>query len=184
MFGNYRTLTYIALVVILGFFVVRPQWSLVQDLRAGVDEYAAVLANISSYNEQITSLLRRRDALSVTETNRLQQFIGAEGVQAAQIVYNLEQAVYAHGLSLVAVHPFEVQRGAGIVGAGAISAADFVTQEVELTVSGTYDAFKGFIREIESTLEPYTITYMKFNNENASDILSFTIRVRVSALSL
>src|SRR3989344_2365451 len=179
MFGNYRTLTYVALVVILGFFVVRPQWSLVQDLRAGVDEYAAVLANISSYNEQITSLLRRRDALSVTETNRLQQFIGAEGVQAAQIVYNLEQAVYAHGLSLVAVH-----RGAGIVGAGAISAADFVTQEVELTVSGTYDAFKGFIREIESTLEPYTITYMKFNNENASDILSFTIRVRVSALSL
>src|SRR3989338_4354753 len=96
MFGNYRTLTYVALVVILGFFVVRPQWSLVQDLRAGVDEYAAVLANISSYNEQIT--------------------------------YNLEQAVYAHGLSLVAVHPFEVQRGAGIVGAGAISAADFVTQ--------------------------------------------------------
>ncbi len=184
MFGNYRTLTFIGLVIILGFFVISPQWTNIRALQTGVTEYSEVLANLSSYNEQITSLLSRRDSLSVAEVERLNKFIAANGINTAQVVYNLEQETFAHDLSLVAVHPFEVQQGAGVVSAGAVAAADFITQDVELTVSGTYESFKEFAQALETTLEPYTITYIKFSNEDESNIMSFTIRVRVSAITL
>src|SRR3989338_282284 len=184
MFGNYRTLTFIGLVVILGFFVIRPQWTTIQTLKTGVAEYSEVLANLTSYNDQVQALLRRRDALTPLEMKRLDQFIATDGINTAQVVYNLEQAVLAQQLSLVALHPFEVQRGVGTPLAGSICSADFVTQDIELTVSGTYTAFKKFLTTLETTLEPYTVTYMKFSNEDGSTILSFTIRVRVSAITL
>lgn len=184
MFANYRILTYITLVVIIGFFAVRPQWGATQTLREAIDEYTVVRDNLSTYNNRLSDIIARRDELTRSEHTRLDSFVGLGGIDPAQAIYNLEQVARAHTLSIQDVHTYEPQRLTGTRRTTAgISANDFITQDFEMSLHGTYAAMKSFIAAIDDSLEPYEVITIKFNNEKGSTLISFTVRIRVSSLT-
>lgn len=185
MFGTYRTVSLFAAIIIIGIFVIRPQFQSAQAVQASIDEYTTTLTSIDTYNQRLSDLIKKRDALSEEDRARIDALSGANGINPAQVLYNLEQATLRSGMSLDGVHVYDVQRTSNERASvqGGIQASDFMTQDFELTASGSYTAIKRLLNAIEGSIEPYTVVYLKFANEHEASLMTFTIRVRVYALA-
>ncbi len=185
MFGTYRTLSLFIAIIVIGLFVIKPQFQSAQMVQASIDEYTTTLESIDTYNSRLTELIQKRDALSEEERVRIDALAGANGINPAQVAYNLEQAVRRSGMSLDGLHVYEMQRSAEdrTGSQGVIQASDFTTQDFEITTSGSYAAIKRLLNIIEGSIEPYTVVYLKFANEHEASLLTFTLRVRVYALA-
>lgn len=184
MLGNYRTITLLISVVLIVLFAAKPQYDAAQVLSDNIDGYKQVLASLETYNTTLEGLLKNRDSLTIDEKKRLDVMVGKDGIDPAQVIYNIEQAVVRSGLSLQGVHAYEVQRPRSDSRASSgIYDGDFLTQDFEVTMYGSYDSFKRLLAMIEYSLEPYTVVYVKFTNEESSSLMSFTIRVRAHSLT-
>lgn len=186
MFGTYRTLSLFGAILIIALFVIKPQFESAQTVQASIDEYTMTLQSIDTYNTTLAVLIKKRDALSAEERARIDALAGAGGINPAQVVYNLEQAIQKSGMSLDGMHVYDVQRAQSdsrVPGQSGISASDFLTQDFEITTSGSYSAIKKLLNTIEGSIEPYTVTYLKFVNEHEASLMTYTLRIRVYALA-
>ncbi len=186
---------------VLAFGYLRPSFREFQDLGRELTDLEETSAEFDILVENRDLLIDKIRGVSGTDLQRIDQAMPREP-RAAQFLVLLENMALGSGLSIRSIDiagpaPEQARYGAGSAAgpnpspttrgsptpgviSGEASAAPGSIKEfsVGLNVSGSYESFKGFLRELEKNLRLTDIMEISFSSSARLDKLDFTMRLK------
>lgn len=192
-----QSIIQILLLLISGvavFSFIMPTFADIRAVQDETSEYALALENAYQSKQRLDALVNTLEDYSAQERYRLDLFIPAE-IDIARLSYDLEMMIERQGLFL---NTFTVEDEVKIPDPVSTSAAlsdspeeEFGTtiaeertvasQDIALSVSGTYAQFKAFLGQVEQSAQLLDVVKVSFENTD-SDIIQFEITLRAYGL--
>lgn len=153
------TLSIIAAIV-LYFFFISPQITEIKNVNAQIGTYKATIEQYEDYNTTVQALKDAKNSINIADVQRLEQMIPSS-IDTTRTLVDLEAMAQKHGLLFgnVATEMLD-----GIAepeeGEAEVSGGDLVVNGISFEVIGTYEQFKMFLAEMESSLELMEVTEM------------------------
>lgn len=136
-----------------------PKYSHIQELRAKNAEYETILANARKLQETRDSLLKKYNAFSPADLDKLKTML-PDSPNNVKFILELSALAERSGLLLQNVKVVD-QQDAG-KRTSASQPNDFGTLGLEFTIVGPYANFTGFLQQIESSLRVVDIQKVSF----------------------
>ncbi|MBI2056081.1 MAG: type 4a pilus biogenesis protein PilO [Candidatus Sungbacteria bacterium] len=189
MTRSFITIILLVAASLLSIFYIRSQWTQFSLLRTEVEKLNTISAELDEIIAKRDSLLSAVNTISKSDLDRLDQALPM-GPRAADFLVTLEQVVLHHNLSIKridvsslsnTVSPVGAQSASGSPMPGAIALAPkpqakIAEFPITLTVTGSYESFKNFLRETESLLRITTMSDITFTAGEKSNTFDFTVR--------
>lgn len=190
MTRSFITIILLAAASLLSIFYIRSQWAEFSIVQKEVEKLNTISEELDELVAKRDSLLTAINTISKDDLDKLDKAL-PKGPRAADFLVSLEQVILHHRLSLKKIDVSSLSNtGSADTSSkpisdspvpGAIALApkpkSAVTEfPVTLTVSGTYESFKDFLREVESLLRITTVTDISFNTAEKSSTFDFTVQ--------
>lgn len=189
----FRTLTpalSIIAAVAIYFLFIKPQYADIQLVNQERASYEQAAQDYANFTHKIDALEARRNAVSLVERDRLDQFLPAS-LDAAQSFVDLQAAAQRANLLFgnVALGEDTSTNGAQPAvqydefGNPVSAPAEPVYADLSFAVIGTYDQFKAFLTEIEKSLTLFEVTKIEAEASHGQ-LMQFDMTVRTYAMPL
>jgi hypothetical protein len=192
-----QTILQIALLLISGvavFSFVMPTFSEIRGVQDETAEYALALENAYQSKQRLDSLVNTMEGYSAQEQYRLDLFIPNE-IDIVRLSYDLEMLIEKQGLFLNTFTVEDEEKIPDPVSTSAAlsdSAADefgtaiteertVASQDMVISLSGTYPQFKAFLASVEQSAQLIDVVSVSFENTD-SDIIQFEVTLRTYGL--
>lgn len=181
-----RTLTPVLSLVIavsLFFFFISPQFTSVQELQKKIEEYKTATDKYKEFSATLEEKLSVKNSRSPLQTERLDALVPTM-VDETQIIVDLEQmAKNQHmlfgnittSLDKATAVPKKDEKST------VVKNSELEKAEISFAVIGTYDQFKNFLNELESSLTLFEVTKLLVSAQ-PGDFQQFSVTVRTYAL--
>lgn len=177
---------------LLSIFYIRPQWTEFSLARKEVESYSKISAEIDEIVAKRDTLLESINTVSKDDLDRIDKAL-PQGPRAADFLVTFENIVLRHNMSLKRIDVSSLSNvgkesaakpSVALPLPGAIALAPKPKLAVaefpfSITISGTYESFKNFLRETESLLRITTFTDIAFTSTEKSSIFDFTMRGKI-----
>lgn len=166
--------------IVLGAFYLRPQWQEFANLRIETEDLASVSSELDELIANRDTLIQTINSVSKDDLTRVNSAL-PQGVKSAEFLIMLEALANRNRVTLkqIDISSASVNKSGQPRPGGAIAApAKGTIQEfpISLSVSGSYEAFKEFLRDLESNLRLVDILEITFNSSGRAGNLDFSLR--------
>lgn len=182
-----RTITPVLSLVIaitLFFSVTRPMLAEIRTIQDETEEYQDAVRKADALNGKLNALVAKRNSFNEIDMDRLNTFI-AEDVDEVKLLADLKALSVSHGTYIFNVNVVpgrEVEKSTNSKNKNtAVSYDDFQSVDISFALVGTYDQFKGMLKDIERSLVPMEVVGLEFTAAE-SDLMQFSITIRSYAL--
>lgn len=179
-----RILPILALLAAFALFFgyVQPTYSgTIDSLSTQVSQYESALQAASQYDARQAELTRQRDALPTDQLARIQSFL-PDGVDNVRLILDLNALAARSGvvLSGFSIDNKSAAGGSAPANSGLQLASASPTDSLDLTVTatGTYGAFRTFLKGVETSLRPIDITALDVKS-SATGVYTYGVTMRV-----
>lgn len=177
--------------ILLYVFFVSPRYADTADIKKNIDQYKAA---ITAYNEFTTTLNGKLDIINgrtTTENERLNRLVPSE-IDTARLLVDIESIAKSKGLLFGNISTTESKgtqvqsvppEGSGESSDG--SSAQLNTVDITFDVIGSYDQFKLFLHDLESSLTLFEITSLDFapvEKIEQGSLQQFSVTIRTYSL--
>lgn len=164
---------------VIGVFYLRPQWQQFQTLRKESENLRNIAIELDDLIQNRDALLKAINTVSRQDLQKIDQAL-PQGPRSAEFLVLLETLANRNNIVLRQVDfigASEPQSGQPRPG-GAITAPSTSTVKefpISMNVSGSYEAFKSFLRDLERSLRIIDISSISFSS-SGKDQFEFSIR--------
>ncbi len=191
-----QTITQILLLIISGiavFTMIVPTFKTIGETQKETDEYSQAIDSAFATNERLNALVRETESLSQQEKYRINRFIPPT-VDPIRTANDLETLTEKHKLFLITISVIDEEEMEDPVATSNAIGEDFGSgsdnqtigsigyNDFELVVAGTYDQFKSFLADIESSAQLFEVQSINFQSTD-SDIIQFNTVIRTFGLA-
>lgn len=177
---------------LLSIFYIRPQWAEFSLTRKEVESFSSISTELDEIIEKRDTLLVAVNTISKDNLDQIDKAL-PQGPRAADFLVTLENIVLRHSMSLKRIDVASLSNvgkesaakpSVALPLPGAIALTPKPKLAVaefpfSITISGTYESFKNFLRETESLLRITTFTDIAFTSTEKSSIFDFTMRGKI-----
>lgn len=182
-----RTLTpalSILIAILLFVFFTKPLYSEIKSTQAEVDAYALAVEKYNEFSQALQTKLNKKTSRPEYEIERLDQLLPSM-IDETQLLVDLNALALTHGLlfgnvSVEGNNPVMLEEALPVEGSQ-VASDELSTVDVSFDVIGTYEQFKTFLRDIESSLSLMEVTELNFTATEGS-FQQFSVTVRAFAL--
>lgn len=162
----YKSLTpTLSILAALGlfFFFISPRMDAVNALEMQIDTYESTIEHYNTFNQKVQTLLSAKESISATDRERLDRMLPVRA-DGTRTLVDLETMAKSNGLffgNVVADKPEPIllpETAAEFLGAEDQGKLMLMRNPISFEVIGTYDQFKRFLAQLESSLELMEIT--------------------------
>ena len=182
----------IAVSVIAVFTIINPNLENIGQTQDEIDEYSLAVESAYATNQSLNALVQKVDSFSQQENYKLNRFI-PESIDPIRTAFDIEVLVENNNLFLVSIDvQDEVQIQSPVVTSNPVQSEDFIEnqpgvsqiaqQDFDISVAGTYEQFKAFLADIESSAQLFEVKKVSFQS-TSSDITQFNLSIRVFGLN-
>ena len=180
-----RTLTPILSIIIallLFLFFIKPQYSEITLLQTEIDEYTNA---VESYNDFIAVLdgkLRIKNSRASSDSERLDKLVRTD-IDDTRLIVDLEAMVEKHNMLFgnVISSGNDAELSSGGTDPAQAQSEELRIADITFDVIGTYEQFKDFLKDLESSLTIYEVINLAFNVTEGT-FQQFSVKVRSYAL--
>ena len=155
--------------IVLFLFVVRPQFQEAQLINADISEYQETIEDYQTFNAELAALLDAKNNISITDRERLDMLIPTT-VDNTRLLVDIEALAKKNALLFGNV---VIESGLGTLGENGKGVSEtavsntnpvpansnrLITNNISFALIGTYEQFKHFLSEIESSLSLMEVT--------------------------
>jgi hypothetical protein len=177
---------FIALSVIIFFFVLRPLYKDVSALRSDTEAYNVALSHSTDLQKVRDTLAGKYSNITNVDKTRLSRFL-PNTVDNIQLILELEQMAGKHGLSLKNISFAPPQNGTDDKSSPQNSGANqkpYGIFNLEFKTQATYETFVLFLKDLELNLRLIDVKGISFsinNNQKPADTdpLSYENSVKI-----
>jgi Tfp pilus assembly protein PilO len=148
----------IAICIATYYMYISPLYSQVQALSSKKAEYVSALQKAREVNQKKEELLTAYNAISPEDLDRLNKII-PDHISNVEIANSLNSLASSHGMTIKALQILTPKSNSSEEG----SKMPYKTWNISFSVTGKYDQFIGFLKDIESNID-------------LTDVVSLTIR--------
>lgn len=152
------------IAVLLFVFFTHPEYVETMDVQKQIGEYQKATATYQKFSATLEEKLAKKSNRSAYEVERLAVLI-PNGIDETQYLVDLEALAGRNNLlfgnTSVEDSDFSVVRK-GKEASDASPKDELTTVDITFEVVGTYDQFKQFLRDLESSLTIFEVTSMSF----------------------
>lgn len=187
----FRTVTPIAsilLAILLFMFFVQPQYTEIKTLRRDRDDYRTATKNYEAFSAKLQELTSQKNALSISETERLDEFIPSE-IDSTMLLVKLENMAKKHNMLFGNIKADDeagkdLSASAGNADIeGGVQDEKLVSSDIAFSVIGTYAQFKALLVDIENSLTLFEIVDIGLTEGGETQFQQFSLVVRSYALT-
>ena len=194
-----QTIIQILLLIVSGvavFTIIVPKFDEIRTVQEETAQYEEALDSAFATNERLSILSRQLDSLSQQERYRLDRFLPTT-IDTLGLAYDIETLIDRNGLFLISFDVEDerrledpVETTAPITSGGeddqfaapaAATQKQLAVQTYSISAAGTYEQFKAFLRDIETSAQLLEVTDMDFASTD-SDLNQFAITVEAYGL--
>ncbi len=152
-----KTIIAVVIFVVAGFvffFYTKPAYATVGDLQAQIAQYQQALDKAAQLQALKQKLLARDNSFNPSDLSRLQTML-PDHVDNIGLILELDNLASHYGMALENVDVATAQSGTSDQSAGAVvgaSAQKYDSLTLHFATYGTYDNFRSFLTDLESSL--------------------------------
>ena len=180
-------------VIVGGLFYVKPAWSAFGSTRQEANYLQQISEDLDAVSASYDALLNQVNALSQDDVDRIEAALPTQQ-NAADFLTGLEALANRHGLALKQIDITNaggaqqalsgikktVPRPAGADGSNQNAGAPSREIPISLSVSGSYEAFKAFLRDLEHMNRIMDVQSLSFAGKEQN---SFDFSIKLQAYS-
>lgn len=166
---------------VVGFFYLLPSWNEFQGIRKETDDLRNISAELDELTQKRKDLL---DAINTVSRDDLKRIDSAlpQGPKSAEFLVLLENLTNKHDLVLKRV---DLASTAELKTAGSqpkpsgtptVSASTVKEFPLSISVTGSYESFKGFLKDLEKNLRIVDILTLSFTSQGKNDQYDFSLK--------
>lgn len=136
------------------FFYTQPTYDGIQGLQGQITQYNQALDKANELQQLKQTLLSRYNAFNPADLDRLQKLL-PDHVDNVRLVLDLDNLAAHHNMALqnvVISNPSSATPGTGTIGSIGTGQQKFDSLTLKFSTRGTYDDFKAFLEDLESSL--------------------------------
>lgn len=156
------TTAIIFILVAIGLFytVINPHYAKVQGLRVEAAKYSDVLSNVETLNQKRDELLLKYNSIPKEQLSRIEKSL-PDHIDSVKLAVDFDSIASKYGISIKNIKTSEKKDdSSGIIQATSI--VPYQTVTVNFSFVSTYDNFRKFMRDIESSLRIIDIRSVGF----------------------
>jgi Tfp pilus assembly protein PilO len=157
------TTPFIFILVAIGLFytVAMPHYEKVKALQAEADQYANVLDNVDELAEKRDALLLEYNKIPKVEVVRIEKAL-PDNIDSVRLALDFDSIAAKYGIAIKSIKTGDNRPA--VDGAMDLYAASTLYQSAPVTISfvATYDNFRKFMKDIESSLRVIDIKTVTF----------------------
>jgi len=175
---SFIAITFLGLAIILFFGWTMPIWNDIKELKAERSAYAKALISSRDLQDIRDRLLTQYNSISQEDLERLNVFLPTS-VDAGGLITEFENRAQANGLTLkkISIQTQEVTKTKSTT-LKAPSESLFESAVVDLRVSGSYESFLSFLKDLEQSLRLIDVQQLSFIS-GTTDSYEFNIQGKV-----
>ena len=180
----------LAILVALGLFFtyVQPTFEEIRGMQDEISKYDEAVATAQRLRIRLDELNRERNSISLVNLERLEAFL-PDRVNEVGLLVDLDALADAYNLTFGEIQVAAQQaassqsrRGSDDEDDGGSQGPVYSSAELSFSVSGTYDDFRAFLRQIEQSLVLMEVSSITLA-EQEGDLPNFDVTVRVFSLN-
>lgn len=172
--------------VVVGSFYLLPEWRSFRELREAAQELREISAELDLLTENRDELLSRINSISKDDLRRIDQALPT-GPQSAEFLVLLEKLSSKNNLALRRVDliseaalgssPGGQPRPGGAPGKS-VKTGGIAEFPVGISLGGSYEAFKGFLNDLEQNLRTVDVTDISFTSPEKVNAFDFAVKAK------
>lgn len=189
----------LAIILLLGIgaaagfsFYLKPEWAAFRSIREETDALRQISEELDALNQNYQKLLAVINSVSAADIGRIRQAL-PQTQEGAQLLTTLENLAGKHGLALKQIDisvNFEPEQSPAQASGRSVPrpntrtlspapAADGArTLPITLSLNGSYEAFKAFLRDLESNLRIIDVQSIAFKAAAEQNALDATLKIQ------
>lgn len=164
------------------FLYTQPTYDSLEASRAQSDQYDQALSKAAELQQLKQTLLSRYNAFNPNDLSKLQEML-PDQVDNIRLILDLDNMAEKYGMALQNVVVNSPQSASpGAVGAISAGGAKYDSLTLSFTTHGTYDQFKQFLTDLESSLrivDLVTLDIQSGGTQQAGTEPSFTYNMQI-----
>lgn len=176
-------------IAVAGFFVfTKPIYEDISELRAQVSSYDEALSNSKALENERDKLTSKFNGISKEDLDKLKKLL-PDNIDNIRLILEIEKIASPYGMLLkdVKYNASESQTTTpdGIIQGGSpdTGSQDYKILNMEFSVSGSYNNFLNFTRDLESNLRIIDISSVVFSSEgdgktNPTGVYKYTFKIK------
>ena len=162
MKGTLTPVLSIVVAVLVFFFFVQPRYDVATGTKANIEAHEEAKEKYVEFNDEVAKLLAKRDAVPLSDRERLDLLIPSK-IDVTRLIVDLEKIARDNGMLFGNVKATEDRANQKITSSEnldttAIDMGALETADVSFGVIGTYVQFKSFMEDIEKSLPLFEVT--------------------------
>lgn len=163
----------IAAGIFFGF--IDPAYNRVKTLRAEETQFDQALTRSKELQQVRDQLLSRYNTFSQTDLNRLEKLL-PDNVDNVRLILDFDTLASQYGMR---VRNVQLESNESRAARGQVGQDDnhYDSLILSFTVTGPYDTFRAFLRDVEQSLRLVDITTVSFSS-NVSGVYDYTVALK------
>lgn len=152
------------------FFLAKPQWEEAKVVKLEVNSYKETLDNISKMQEIRNKLLKEYNSISEDEKKKLERMF-ASSLNEGELIGMLDNLANSNSMTLtdISFNKQNASQSGTVIGGGGAVNQPYTPYSFSLSVKGSYNAFKNFLKNTEKSLVIIDIGSISFSSANTSE---------------
>jgi Tfp pilus assembly protein PilO len=173
--------------VVVGSFYLLPEWRNFREFRGEAQELREISAELDLLTENRDELLSRINSISKDDLRRIDQALPT-GPQSAEFLVLLEKLASKNNLALRRVDLVSAAALGATVSGGQPRPGGSPTKSIKnggiaefpvgISLGGSYEAFKGFLSDLEQNLRTIDVTDISFTSPEKINTFDFGIKAK------
>lgn len=187
-----QTIIQILLLIVSGiavFTIIMPKFEEIAVIQSETEEYDQAIESAFATNERLSALTQQASSFSQQEQHKLDRLVPFN-IDTLSLGYDIEGLIDRHGLFLNGIDiaeptvlrdPVQTSAPSEAGPASAPIEKEIEQQEITITLSGTYEQFKGFLADIETSAQLLEVVELLYSS-TGSDLSQFSLTVMAYGL--
>lgn len=152
------SLLFLAISYYTAFFMAKPKWRELSDLKAQAVSYKETLDSMEKMKELRDGLLRQYNSISADEKDKLSKMF-ASSLNEGELMVMFDDITKASSLTLtdISFQPISEDTNSALYNA----------YNINMNITGTYNGFKNFLKNIEKSLLITDINSITLNTDSS-----------------
>lgn len=176
-------------IAVGGFFVfTKPMYEDISELRAQASSYDEALSNSKALENERDKLTSKFNGISKEDLDKLKKLL-PDNIDNIRLILEIEKIASPYGMLLkdVKYNANESQTATpdGVIQGGSpdTGSQDYKILNMEFSVSGSYNNFLNFTRDLESNLRIIDISSVEFSSDgdaktNPTGVYKYTFKIK------
>ncbi len=164
----------IGIAIAVFFIFVSPLYGELSDLRGEAASYNEALGNSKALENERDKLTAKYNAFSREDLQKLEKLL-PESVDNIRLILEIEQLAAPYGMALKNVQYSAADTNTAVASTTTVARGgsrqarkDYGVLELEFTVSGDYNDFMKFVRDLENNLRIVDIASVEFSSNTST----------------